>query len=126
MGTHPGALAVAVKTRRRDLGLDQSDLAAAARLSTRTISEIESEKDRTRHNTTYRKLDKALQWPDGTSLHIYRTGTKPTQHPAEPSVTISLGNGRTVRVDELNEPLTNKERLLARALIEAASESLSA
>lgn len=70
---HRDALAAAVRHRRGELGLKQAEVAARAGLRTRkTVATVEA--GRPVKEFSLYALDRGLDWPTGTALHILTHG----------------------------------------------------
>lgn len=72
-----GALGRAVRERREFLRYTQDDVPRHGGPSNTKVSELEQGKSSTVSNAVLRKLDKALQWEDGTAAAILAGGEAP-------------------------------------------------
>ena len=98
----PKKLGEAVRARRNELGLKQSDLTTLADLSIDRIQAIEAARYSSYRESTLTKLDAALSWAPGSAAAALAGGeVTEVELPAEPHgqyritvVTTSHGNGR--------------------------------
>lgn len=75
----------AIEDRLDELAISQSDAAARAGLSTRTLWELRSGVDRRYTAKTVRLVENALEWPRGTLQALLAGEPRPSGPPAEPA-----------------------------------------
>lgn len=113
----------AVKARREELGMSQSDLAAALGRPVGTLSAIEQGRRKTGvSGRTQTALDRALQWQPGSSRSLLDGGEPVALRAPHSGVTVNMDNDPSVRIliDEVSMAAPGDRERLVRVLVGAA------